>query len=196
MNLIRDLLYADDCDLVAHTEATFELACTGLGLTISLRKTVVMYQPAPNVPYQEPSIYVYVQKLKAVKKFVYLGGTLNMTGTLNDEICLRISKARVAFGKLDKRLWGCHGIFLGTKVKVCNACVLSSLLYVCETWATYRKPLQRLERFHQQCLRNILGISCKMYVGDIEVLERAQCQCGINDISASIKMEWTCGQNG
>ena len=90
INLIHDLLYADDCDLVAHKEAdmqqllnALELACTSLGLTISLKKTVVMYQPAPNVPYQEPSIYVYGHKLKAVKKFVYLGSTLNMTGTLD-----------------------------------------------------------------------------------------------------------------
>ena len=110
MNLIRDLLYADDCDLVAHKEAdmqqllnALELACTALGLTINLKKTVVMYQPAPNVSYQEPSMYVYGHKLKAVKTFVYLGSTLNMTGTLDDEICLRISKASVAFGKLDKR---------------------------------------------------------------------------------------------
>ena len=87
MNLIRDLLYADDCDLVAHTEDdmqqllnAFELACTALGLTISLRKMVVMYLPALSVPYQKPSIFVHDHKLKAVKTFVYLGSTLNMTG--------------------------------------------------------------------------------------------------------------------
>ena len=143
-----------------------ELTCTALGLTINLKacsneeqKTAVMYQPAPNAPYQEPSIYVYGHKLKDVKKLMYLYSTLNMTGTLDDEICLRDSKASFALGKLEKRLWGCHGTYLGTKVKVYNACVLSSLLYACETWTTCRKHLQHLERFHQQCLRIILSIS-------------------------------------
>ena len=48
-NLLRDLLYDDDFDLVAHTGAdmqqllnAFELACTALGLTISLKKAVVI----------------------------------------------------------------------------------------------------------------------------------------------------------
>ena len=84
MNINRDLFYADDCDLVANTEADMqqllndcELQCTALGLMIDLRNTVVMYQPAPNVPYQEPLIYMYGYKLKAVKKLVYLGSTFN-----------------------------------------------------------------------------------------------------------------------
>ena len=52
MSVIRELLYADDCALLTHTEMemqhlmdSFEAACTALGLTISLKKTVLMYQP-------------------------------------------------------------------------------------------------------------------------------------------------------
>ena len=54
MSVIRELLYADDCALLTHTEMEmqhlmdfFEAACTALGLTISLKKTVLMYQPTP-----------------------------------------------------------------------------------------------------------------------------------------------------
>ena len=43
--LIRDLLYADDCDLVSHTErglqllvTGFELACNAFGLSINIPK--------------------------------------------------------------------------------------------------------------------------------------------------------------
>ena len=53
-SLVRYLLYADDCDLVAHTESDMQCfmdrlseACRAFGLTISLDKTVVMFQPAP-----------------------------------------------------------------------------------------------------------------------------------------------------
>lgn len=47
--LIRDLLYTDDCDLVTHSERDlqllmdcFSITSDGFGLTIRLKKTVVM----------------------------------------------------------------------------------------------------------------------------------------------------------
>ena len=74
------------------------MACTAWGMKISLMKTVDIYQPADNVPCQEASICVYCNKLRAIKKFLYLGSTLNMTGTFNDEARLRVSKVSDAFG--------------------------------------------------------------------------------------------------
>ena len=56
MNPIHDLLYVDDFDLVAYTEAdmqklmgAFELAFRAVRIEISLKRTVVIYQPAINV---------------------------------------------------------------------------------------------------------------------------------------------------
>ena len=107
---IRKLLYADDCALLIHSEMdSFEAACTALGLTISLKKTVLMHQPTPGKTYVEPSIYVYGQKLAVVPKFVYLGSTLNCSSSIDDEVGLRISKTSQAFGILHKRLWSRHG---------------------------------------------------------------------------------------
>ena len=81
--LIRELLYADDADLVAHSPADmqeimdrFADACTKFGLTISLVKTKVVHTPAPGDPYVEPDIYVYGSKLEVVRSFVYLGSLL------------------------------------------------------------------------------------------------------------------------
>ena len=111
--------------------------CTGLRLNNNPKKTVLKYQLSTSVPCQEPSIYVYGHKMKAVKKFVYLGNTLKMTGTLADGVSLRMSKVSHAFGKLDKRLWSCHGVSLGTTIKVYNACVQSSLLYAFSVLNTF-----------------------------------------------------------
>ena len=141
-----------------HLIDSFEAACTALGLTISLKKTVFMYQPTSGKTYVEPSIYVYGQKLAVVPKFVYLRSTLNCSNSIDDEVCLRISKTSHAFGILHKRLWIRHSISKRTKVKVYNACVLTVLLFASETWTTYTRHLKQLERFHQQCLRKILGI--------------------------------------
>ena len=54
-----------------------------------------------------------------------------------------------------------------------NACVLTCLLYPCETLVLYRRHLKQLERFHQRCLRSILGIHSITHIPDTEVLEKA-----------------------
>ena len=183
VSLIRDLLYADDCDLVTHTECDmqhlmdrFSKSCSALGLTISLKKTVVMFQPAPGKLYSEPNIYVCGKRLSVVDKFVYLGSTLNRVCTLDDEITHRLKRASVAFGSLEHRLWAQRGITMETKLKVYNACVLTALLYGCETWVVYRPHLRQLERFQQQCLRRIIGVHWEMRISDVEVLEKCHCE--------------------
>ena len=62
---VRDLLFADDCALNASSEPemqqsmdNFSSACDSFGLTISTKKTEVMFQPAPRNAYTEPSITV------------------------------------------------------------------------------------------------------------------------------------------
>ena len=71
-------------DIVAHSEDElqcfmkhFVSACNSFGLNISLKKTVVMYDPAPGSPYIEPIIFVEGNKLDVVHSFVYLGSTLS-----------------------------------------------------------------------------------------------------------------------
>ena len=62
---------------------------------------------------------------------------------------------------------------MSTKLEVYNACELTYLLYSCETWVVYRRHLKQLERFHQRCLRSILGIHWITHTPDTEVLEKA-----------------------
>ena len=129
--LLRDLLYADDCDLVTHTEQEmqdlldcFSKTCSAFGLTISIKKTVIMYQPAPGKTYTEPNILVYGQRLKIVDQFVYLGSTLSQDGSLDNEISLRLEKATKSFGQLEKKVWSQRGMKVHTKLGVYQACVL------------------------------------------------------------------------
>ena len=106
-------------------------ACKAFGLTISLDKTVVMSQPAPGTVYVEPSIYTDGKKLKVVDKFTYLGSTINRFCSLDDEIALRLKKATGVFSSLC--VWSQRGLKKSTKLEVYNACVLTCLLYSCET---------------------------------------------------------------
>ena len=82
-DVLDELLYADDMDKNANTEAKMQRAmdqisqsCDNYDLTISTKKTEVVHQPAPGKPYNEPTITVNGQKLKVVDKFTYLGSTL------------------------------------------------------------------------------------------------------------------------
>ena len=56
---------------------------------------------------------------------------------------------------------------------VYNACVVSTLLYGSEAWTTYSKQERKLNSFHLQSLRRILGISWRDKVPNTEVLDRA-----------------------
>ena len=123
--VIRDLLFADDCALNANQEQemqqemnSFSSACDNFGLTISTKKTEVLYQPAPGHPYREPNITVKGQKLQAVESFTYLGSTLSRAATIDAEINNRIAKASSAFGRLKKTVWERRGITMDTKIKV------------------------------------------------------------------------------
>jgi hypothetical protein len=80
---IRDLLFADDYALYASSESDlqasvnkFAEACFNFGLTINTEKTEIMYKPAPDQIFSEPTIKVNGVKLKVVNRITYLGSTL------------------------------------------------------------------------------------------------------------------------
>jgi len=153
--LLQEVLFADGCALVAHTESDLQMmldrfseASKLFGLTVSLGKTEVLHQPAPNTHPPAPSIVFDNTQLANVEHFKYLGSTISCDGSLDKEIALRISKASQALGRLRTRVLNQHSIRLSTKLKVYNAVVLPSLLYGCETWTLYRRHVKKLEYFH------------------------------------------------
>ena len=72
--LILDLLFVDDCALLAHTEEAlqtvvnrFSKAAKAFGLTISLTKTEVLFQKPPREAYTPPLITIDGYQLNAVE---------------------------------------------------------------------------------------------------------------------------------
>ena len=83
--LITELLFGDDCALAAHTERAlqhignrFSDAAKNFSLTISLKKTEVLYQPPPRKAYSLPHIIIDGTNLNAVEHFTYLGNVFSM----------------------------------------------------------------------------------------------------------------------
>ena len=78
--VLDEFIFADDMAKDAPTEEKMQKgvervsdSCDSYDLTISIKKTKVVYQPAPGKPYKEPTITVKGQRLQMVDKFTYLG---------------------------------------------------------------------------------------------------------------------------
>ncbi len=120
-----------------------------------------MYHPAQGKPYTEPNISVNGQRLSAVGKFIYLGSTLYLTVTIDDEVNDRLLKQALPLADSEKNVWARIGISTETKIKVYKAVVLTTLLYGSESWTVYKRHAKKLNHFHTICLRklNCLALS-------------------------------------
>ena len=135
--LIMELLFSDDCALLAHTEVAlqnlvdhFSEASKAFGLTISLKKTEVLFQPAPLQNYTLPHITIDGTTLNSVEHFTYLGSVMSNDATIDKGLNNQLSKASSSFGRLYKRVWNSHSLRLTTKIKVYRAVVIPTLIYM------------------------------------------------------------------
>ena len=172
---IRDMLFADDAAVVEHSEqdlqalmSSFANACEDLELTISKDKTKVLSQGTTT----PPEIALDGTTIEVVQNFVYLGSNISSNASIDAEIDSRIGKAFTTFARLSARVWENPKLKISTKVAVYSSCVLTTLLYSSETWATTKKQEAKLNSFHFRCLRRILGISWIDKVTNEEVLRR------------------------
>ena len=158
-------------------------------LTVSLGKTKVLHQPAPNTNPPAPTIIIDDTTFTNVEPFKYLGSTISCDGSLDKELGTRTSKASQALGRLRNRVLNQHNIMLSTKLKVYNAVVLPSLLYGCETWTLYLRHVKKLEHFHMRALRSILSICWQDRVTNLEVLDRANSN-SIESMLLKVQLRW------
>ena len=128
-NLIQEALFADDCALMAHKPGhlqamlnSFSDASKQFGLTISLGKTEVLFQRAPNSVVPQPAISIDDVELKVVDSFKYLGSMISSYGSLDKEIASRISKVSQALGRLHNRLLNHHNVTLAQTYTNCVIC--------------------------------------------------------------------------
>jgi len=168
---IRELLYADDAAFVATTLqnlcSSFTSVCAEFHTTISLSKNMVLSQG----PCSSPHININGAVLQSVDEFSYLGSTFDNTNSLKSELDIRIGKAATTFGQLRPRVWSNGNVSIRVKIQVCMSCVVSVLLYGCETWATYRHQECHFNSFHMRCIRSILGLSWKDHVPNTSILQ-------------------------
>ena len=102
----RELLFADDSALIAHSAGEIQRIVDEFGnasskfvLKINIKKTEVMFQPNSTMTMEE-DINVDKTTLNHVKEFTYLGSILASDGHIEAELQKRMSKTSMPFGPL------------------------------------------------------------------------------------------------
>ena len=104
------------------------------------------------------------------------------------ELKNRKAKAAAAFNAM-QRIW-LRGlpISIETKVRLYNSCVKSRILYNAGATAYTQNQLNRLDSFHRNHLRKLLGVYYPEHIGNMEVYERTNTRPISVDI---IEQRWT-----
>ena len=148
---VRELLYADNSALVAQSLEDLQTildrfvdASDAFGLTINIRKTEFLYQPASGSPQQDPVLYIHGESVKIVTNFTYLGSVISADNSIDLEITRRIHSASIAYASFESRVWTQRGIKLSTKCRLYSVFVLPCLLYSTETYTLYKRHIRKL----------------------------------------------------
>ena len=194
--LVRELLFADDNALIAHSAEEIQRiidalanASSKFGLKINIKKTEVMFQPNFTVTMEE-DINVNETTLNHVKEFTYLGSIIASDGHIEAELQNKMSKACMSFGGLRERLWNNHNVSIRVKRKIYRAIILSTLLYGAEPWTVYRRHVKKLHAFMMTHLRSIMKIRWQDKVTNIKVLKWAGLP-SMEDLLIRKNLRWT-----
>ena len=127
-----------------------------------------------------------------MENFKYLGAIISNEGS-KPEILSRIAQTTAALSRL-KIIWRDKNISLASKVKLMRTLILSTFLYVCESWTLTAEIERRIQALVMRCYRRLLNISYKDHVTNEEVRNRIQNATGVHDDRLTMvkkrKLKW------
>mgnify|MGYP007133256951 FL=1 len=129
----------------------FYKECDLFSITINLKKTQVMCQGTA-IPL---AISVKYHQLEVV----CVGSTTTNNLSLEVELDKRIDKATATLSKLSKEVWENKQLTANTKDDVYKACVINTLLYGSESWASHAVQRRKQNVFHLRFLHWVLWVS-------------------------------------
>jgi len=172
---INNLKFADDIDLLEEDRDELQgnlerinEAGEAAGLQINTEKTMTMVFGQESI---EEELEIGGRHIDNVTEFVYLGSLLTWDNDCNKEIKRRIARATGAMAGF-KTIWNSKHISTQTKISIIRTCVMSVLLYACETWTLRKKDKDSLLAFEMKCYRRILHIRWQQRITNVEVRRR------------------------
>ena len=181
---LEDLDFADDiaalsttrCHLQEKTDRLSKFAKQA-GLNINTFKTKVMcINATPDAP-----ITAEGEQLDFVEEFTYLGSLVAKDNAAQKDIKARLGKARGAFARLQP-VWKSKQFSLGTKLRLYNSVVKPVLLYGAECWRVIKSDMNKINAFHNGCLRRICRIFWPNKISNKELYKKTKSQSVILEI--------------
>ena len=149
-------------------------ACDNCGLTISIKKTEVTFQPTPGNQNNAPSIKIKNQPLTVMDTFTYLWRTL--PGTIH--IVVEADARIVNYGRPNKKVWDCKGVSLICRqtqgLQSCSSHYPTLQLRDVDHLSKTHVIVKKLNRFHLYCLYKLLNMRWQDKIPDTEVLGIAE----------------------
>ena len=174
---LQDLDFADDIAILSSTpthlqEKTDDLHINAkkTGLIISKKKSKIM---CVNSDASRP-INIDGEPLEHIEEFTYLGSVISTDNSAQKDIKARLNKARCAFSRL-KNIWKSKQYSLKTKVRIYNSNVKSVLLYGSECWRIVKRDINKVNAFHNSCLRRICNIFWPNKISNNDLYQKTGC---------------------
>jgi len=157
------LVYADDVNILGGSIYTVKenaealiVANKDTGLEVNADKTKYMVMSRDQNSGRSHSVRNDNSSLQRVEKFKYLGTTLKIQNSTQEQITCRLKSGNVS----------CHAgqnflcsslLYRNLKIKIHRTIILSVVLYGCETWSLTLREDHRLRVLENRVLRRIFG---------------------------------------
>ena len=112
------------------------------------------------------TVHIDNQAVETVSRFTYVGSDIDSDGYSYSDIYRRLGIAGSIMAQLDN-VWRQQRLSLSTKLRIYTSLVQSVVLS--ETWTMWKVDSDRIQSFHMQPLRRILGIRFYDKVSNAEV---------------------------
>ena len=145
-----------------------DATCEQNGMAMNAKKTNTMI--VEKTPEKQCEVNVKGQRLTQVKKYKYLGTTVENTGQCKTELANRINQAKIAFWKKATILRS--NISITTRIIILICYVFSVISYGCETWTFSKAIDHKINAFEMWCYRRMLRISWNSHTTNIDVLKK------------------------
>jgi len=156
----------------------FEASAGVMGLHTNWHKTKIQNIGTGDVPR---TVHIDNQAVETVSRFTYLGSDIDSDGYSYPEIHRRLGITGSIMAQLDN-IWRQQRLSLSTKLRIYTSVVQSVVLYGSETWTMRKVDSDRIQCFHMQALRRILGIRWYDKVSNAEVNERTKLPDMLTDV--------------
>ena len=90
------------------------------------------------------------ESVEDATSFTYLGSNVSHTGGADEDIKLRIGKARTAYHRL-KKVWNSGQLHRRSKLRLFTSNVIPVLLFGCSSWIMTDKDERSLDTFVHKC---------------------------------------------